>query len=146
MPAYASITATSSAVAERTEPFAAAVAAPPAVTWPNAPKRTFAMERFIARLISIVSSVPDAPTSMPLTISTLFESSNPVAAAASPVKAFRSEITTGMSAPPIGSTNRTPKSSAPPTSAQRSQPCSAPARIATPAATHAPSSAAFTSF
>ena len=60
--------------------------------------------------MSSVSSVPDAPTSMPLTISTLFESSNPVAAAARPVNAFSSEITTGMSAPPIGSTNRTPKS------------------------------------
>ena len=69
------------------------------------------IERFIARPIIIVSKVPDAPTSMPLTISTLFSSSKPVAAAASPVNAFSSEITTGMSAPPIGSTNRTPKSS-----------------------------------
>ena len=46
---------------------------------------------------------------MPLTISTLLSSSKPVAAAARPVNAFSSEITTGMSAPPIGSTNRTPK-------------------------------------
>ena len=68
------------------------------------------IERFIARPIIIVSSVPEAPTSMPLTIRTLFSSSKPVAAAASPVNAFSSEITTGMSAPPIGSTNRTPKS------------------------------------
>ena len=37
---------------------------------PNAPKRTFAIERFIARPISSVSSVPDAPTSAPLTIRT----------------------------------------------------------------------------
>ena len=36
-----------------------------ASTWPNAPKRTFAIERFIARPIIIVSSVPEAPTSMP---------------------------------------------------------------------------------
>ncbi len=71
------------------------------------------IERFIACPISIVSSVPDAPTSAPLTISTLEPSSKPVAAAARPVKAFSSEITTGMSAPPIGSTNSTPKSSDP---------------------------------
>ena len=78
------------------------------------------IERFIARPIISVSSVPDAPTSMPLTISTLLSSSKPVAAAASPVNAFRSEITTGMSAPPIGSTKRTPKIAAPPTSTQSS--------------------------
>ena len=79
---------------------------------PNAPKRTFAIERFIALPIIIVSSVPDAPTSMPLTIRTFECSTKPVAAAASPVNAFSSEITTGMSAPPIGSTNITPKSAA----------------------------------
>ena len=101
---------------------------------PNAPKRTFATERFIARPIMIVSSVPEAPTSMPLTIRTLFSSSNPVAAAARPVHAFSSEITTGMSAPPIGRTNRIPKSDAPATSAQISHCCSLPAAIAIPAA------------
>ena len=91
--------------------FVGRAAAPrPPCTWPNAPKRTFAIERFIARPIISVSSVPDAPTSAPLTIRTLFSSSKPVAAAASPVNAFSSEITTGMSAPPIGSTKRTPKS------------------------------------
>ena len=57
---------------------------------------------------------------MPATIRTLFSSSKPLAATASPVKAFSSEITTGMSAPPIGSTKRTPKSSAAPTSTQSS--------------------------
>ena len=51
---------------------------------------------------------------MPATIRTLFSSSKPVAATARPVNAFSSEITTGMSAPPIGSTKSTPKSSAPP--------------------------------
>ena len=79
---------------------------------PNAPKRTFATERFIARPIISVSSVPEAPTSAPLTIRTLLCSTKPVAAAARPVNAFSSEITTGMSAPPIGSTKRTPKTSA----------------------------------
>ena len=105
--AYASMTATSSAVAERTVCRRRPAAAAAAVAWtlPNAPKRTFAIERFIARAIIIVSSVPDAPTSMPLTISTFECRTNPVAAAARPVNAFSSEITTGMSAPPIGSTN-----------------------------------------
>src|SRR6266545_555704 len=98
------MTATSSALAERTWPSVAPAAAPAAAgaSWPKAPNSTFATERFIARPISIVRSVPEAPTSMPLTIRTLFSSSNPVAAAARPVKAFRSEITTGMSAPPFG--------------------------------------------
>ena len=88
---------------------------------PNAPKRTFASERFIARAISVVSSVPEAPTSIPLTIRTFECSTNPVAAAARPVKAFSSEITTGMSAPPIGSTKTIPNSAATPIAAASSQ-------------------------
>ena len=62
----------------------------------------------------MVSSVPDAPTNVPLMMRALFESTNPVAATASPVKELSSEITTGMSAPPIGITMRTPNSSEPP--------------------------------
>ena len=83
-----------------------------ASTLPNAPKRTFAIDRFIACAIIVVSSVPEAPTSIPLTIRTFECSTKPVAAAANPVNAFRSEITTGMSAPPIGSTNTTPNRAA----------------------------------
>src|SRR6266545_3131838 len=121
--AYASITATSSAVVERTLPPSApaAAAGPAATTLPKAPKRTFAIERFIARPISIVSSVPDAPTSIPLTISTFECRTKPVAAAASPVNAFSNEMTTGMSAPPIGRTKRIPKSAAAPTIATSTQ-------------------------
>ena len=78
------------------------------------------MERFIARPIISVSRVPDAPTSMPLTMSTLFSSSKPPTATARPVNALSSEMTTGMSAPPIGRTKRTPKSAPPPTTAQSS--------------------------
>ena len=104
-------TATSSAVVARTvRPSSARACPAPACTWPNAPKSTFAIERFIAFAISSVSSVPEAPTSIPATIRTVLSSTKPVAAAARPVNAFRSEITTGMSAPPIGSTKRTPKS------------------------------------
>ena len=96
------------------------------------------IERFIARPISSVSSVPDAPTSAPLTIRTLLCSTKPVAAAARPVKAFSSEITTGMSAPPIGSTNRTPNSERGDDQQPTSSHCvSAPATIATPSATSA---------
>ena len=145
MCAYASITATSSALALRTAPPSpAATAAACAVTWPNAPKRTFAIERFIARLIISVSKVPEAPTSMPATIRTLFCSSKPPAATARPVKAFSSEITTGMSAPPIGSTNRTPNSSDAPISTQSSHSSWTPATSAIPAASAATTMAPLT--
>ena len=71
--AYASMTATSSGLALRTlPPPAAGTADGPAGTWPNAPNRTFASERFIARPISTVSMVPEAPTSIPPTIRALF--------------------------------------------------------------------------
>ena len=66
----------------------------------------------MARPISCVSSVPDAPTSVPAMISRSLCSTKPVAAAARPVNELSSEITTGMSAPPIGSTKSTPSSSA----------------------------------
>ncbi len=81
---------------------------------------------------------------MPLTISTLFSSSKPVAAAARPVNAFSSEITTGMSAPPIGSTKRIPNSDAPASTIASSQLRSAPATIATPAPTITANSSPFT--
>ena len=45
-------------------------------------------------------------------IRTLFESTKPVEAVARPVNAFRSEMTTGMSAPPIAITICTPRMSA----------------------------------
>ena len=56
--------------------------------------------------------MPDAPTIMPATISAGLFSAMPVAAADSPVNAFSSEMTTGMSAPPIGSTTALPSSAA----------------------------------
>ena len=68
-------------------------------------------ERFIALPINSVSSVPDAPTSAPEMISTLLSRTKPVSAAASPVNELSNEITTGISAPPIGSTNNTPSTS-----------------------------------
>ncbi len=46
---------------------------------------------------------------MPATISATLSSAKPAAAAERPVKAFSNEITTGMSAPPIGSTTMFPR-------------------------------------
>ena len=101
----------SSAVSERTSAPLPPLAPPPvdACTAPNAPKSTLVTLRFIALPISSVSSVPDAPTSAPEMIRTLLSSTKPVSAAASPVNELSSEITTGISAPPIGSTKSTPR-------------------------------------
>ena len=139
------MTATSSAVAERTAPPSAETPPSSAVwSWPNAPKKTFETERPIARAIISVSSVPDAPTSIPLTISTFWFSTKPVAAAATPVNAFSSEITTGMSAPPIGRTNSTPNASAPTMITTSRISFCGPQRITRPIATSAASSAMLT--
>ena len=108
--------AMSSADAVRTAPSpptAAAAAGPPSGAAPKAPKSVSRSGRPIARPIRIVKSVPEAPTSVPPMMSAVLSSTNPVEAAARPVNAFSSEITTGMSAPPIGSTNRNPSASAP---------------------------------
>ena len=69
-------------------------------------------ERFIALAIRLVRIVPDAPTIIPATIIAVLFSAIPVAAADRPVNAFSSEITTGMSAPPIGSTIMFPSTAA----------------------------------
>ena len=68
---------------------------------------------------------------MPPTISATLSSAMPAAAAERPVKAFSSEITTGMSAPPIGSTNMLPSSAAATRSTMNSPSDSVPAAIAT---------------
>ncbi len=71
----------------------------------------FISERFIALDIILVSTVPEAPTKEPTTMSKWFSKTKPVIAAAKPENAFSSEMTTGMSAPPIGRTIRTPSRS-----------------------------------
>ena len=58
-----------------------------------------------------VKIVPEAPTSVPATISSVDCRTYPLAATVSPVNAFNSEITIGTSAPPTGSTKRTPNRS-----------------------------------
>ena len=82
-----------------------------ACTWPNAPNSTLVNERFIARHMMIDRIRPDEPSSAPAVMSSLFSSTNPIATADRPAYAFSSEITVGMSAPPIGSTSSTPNSS-----------------------------------
>ncbi len=64
----------------------------------------FGSDRPIALLIIRVRSVPLAPTRVPATTSTTECSTKPLAATARPVKELRSEMSTGTSAPPIGST------------------------------------------
>jgi len=70
------------------------------------------IERFIATAMRFVRIEPEAPTIIPATISAGLFSATPVAAADSPVNAFSIEITTGMSAPPIGSTTKLPSTAA----------------------------------
>ena len=89
------------------------------------------IERFIATAIRLVRIEPDAPTIMPATISAGLLSAKPVAAAERPVNAFSSEITTGMSAPPIGSTNRLPSTAAASSIRMKSSCECEPATIAT---------------
>ena len=69
-------------------------------------------ERFMASAMSLVRMLPDAPTSAPAMVSVAFCSTKPAIATAVPVNAFNSEMTTGMSAPPMGRTMRMPSPSA----------------------------------
>ncbi len=66
----------------------------------------------MAFAIRLVRMVPEAPTIIPATISAVLLRATPVAAADRPVNALSSEITTGMSAPPIGSTTMLPSTAA----------------------------------
>ena len=70
------------------------------------------IERFIASAMRLVRIEPEAPTIIPATIRAGLFSATPVAAALRPVKALSSEITTGMSAPPMGSTTKFPSNAA----------------------------------
>ncbi len=95
---------------------------PPEGAPPKPAKRMLATERFIAVAISRVRIVPEEPTRVPATISATLSRAKPAAAAERPVKAFSSEITTGMSAPPIGSTTRLPRIAAA-TRSRMKRPC-----------------------
>ena len=97
---------------ERTEPpgpsAAPTVSSPP----PNPPIMMFMTDRFIASAMSLVRIAPEAPTRAPAMISTGLSITKPAIATAVPVNEFSSEMTTGMSAPPIGRVIVTPKISA----------------------------------
>ena len=110
--AYASWSATSSTAMGRTAPPAPTPRSTPTAPVPKPPATMFTTDRFIASAISLVRMPPDAPTSAPAMVSVAFCSTKPAIATAVPVNALSSEITTGMSAPPIGSTMSTPKPSA----------------------------------
>ena len=63
----------------------------------------------MASAISLVKIPPEAPTSAPAMIMAQLPMTKPAIATAVPVNAFSSEMTTGISAPPIGITIETPK-------------------------------------
>src|SRR5258705_13839926 len=93
----------SSAEPDRTlRPSLPAAAAAPAGDLPKAPNNTFASERPIASLISLVRRLPDAPTRVPATMRAKLLSVKPLAATARPGKAFRNEGTAGMLGPTRG--------------------------------------------
>ncbi len=72
------------------------------------PKTTLTTERFIARHITRVSTEPDAATVAPQATSSVLPSMTPQKAAAKPAVAFNTEMSTGMSAPPIRMASTTP--------------------------------------
>ena len=56
----------------------------------------------------LVKIIPEAPTKAPAIINSLFPNIKPVVEPAKPEYEFKSEIATGISAPPIGRTSKTP--------------------------------------
>ncbi len=72
----------------------------------------FITDRFMASAISLVRIAPEAPTSAPAMMRTGLSSTKPAIATAVPVNEFSRLMTTGMSAPPMGSVIVTPKTSA----------------------------------
>ena len=110
--AYASCSAASSALTSRTVPPDRRHRRAARRRCRTRRPRCSADERFIASAISLVRMAPAAPTSAPAMISGVLSSTNPAIATAVPVNALSSEMTTGMSAPPIGSVPSTPSASA----------------------------------
>ena len=63
---------------------------------------------FIALHIMYERIAPEEPTNAPVITKAVFYKVKPIPAAAQPEYEFNIEITTGMSAPPIGIINNTP--------------------------------------
>ena len=72
------------------------------------PSTTFNIERFIPLLMIQLNIAPEAPTRAPVIINKLLLNVKPIPQAAQPEYELSIEITTGMSAPPIGMTTRKP--------------------------------------
>jgi hypothetical protein len=75
---------------------------------PKPPNMTLKKLQFIALYIMYDKIAPDDPTSEPVTIITLLPNVNPIPHAAQPEYEFNIDITTGISAPPIGMMIRIP--------------------------------------
>ena len=92
----------------------ASPASPPVavITAPKALKRILGSERPMAELMRRVRMMPEAPTRVPATMRRLLSRTKPDAATARPVNEFSSEIRTGTSAPPMGSTKISPSTRA----------------------------------
>ena len=69
---------------------------------------TLKKDLFIPLHIMYDSIAPDEPTKAPVIINAVFSKVNPIPAAAHPEQELSIEITTGISAPPIGIINNTP--------------------------------------
>ena len=81
------------------------------LAWVVVPKpetRTLIKVRFIALHMMTVRMRPEAPTRQPATTSTLLLMTKPAAQAARPEQEFSSEMTTGISPPPMGITAKMP--------------------------------------
>src|SRR5579885_1928783 len=102
--------AASFGVPERTVfgPTSAAAVLSEGTAFPNAPKSTLVMERFIALHMRIESINPDAPSTAPPIINILFESAKPRREAELPAYEFNIAITVGISAAPMGRIRNTP--------------------------------------
>src|ERR1700722_323319 len=92
----------------------------PATSPPKPPRMTEMNERFMPRHMMYDRIAPDEPTSAPVMISAELPSVKPMPAAAQPEYELSIEITTGMSAPPIGMMINTPSNSDSPTMLQNS--------------------------
>src|SRR5215470_11136613 len=91
----------------------------PAVSPPNPPRMTEMNDRFIPLHMMYERMAPEEPTSAPVMISAELPSVKPMPAAAHPEYELSMEITTGMSAPPIGTMMSTPNRNDAATSSQK---------------------------
>mmetsp|Transcript_24563 Transcript_24563/g.62534 ORF Transcript_24563/g.62534 Transcript_24563/m.62534 type:complete len:311 (-) Transcript_24563:257-1189(-) len=105
--ALLSMPAASCAVIFVASPVTSSISAP--ADSPNPPINTSARLRFIAAHIMYDRMAPDAPTKDPAISSSLFETISPAKTPANPEQVFRTQMTTGISAPPMARTKSTPK-------------------------------------